>query len=145
MEPKESCKFAITITLLPRWYRDTATDQYDLSYLHVCKLVAGLTVKFTLIAELTNSFNVHYHGVVTMPNYGNCRKRFVDAFRRSKLFGFVNIKAVDNEEGWFDYIRKSIEATKEDLGRPPIINDDFNIFDNSFEGECYKQHLHDEQ
>lgn len=114
-EHPRSCKFAITITLKPMLFKNTATEQYDETYLPLHRLLKALCFEHTVVAELTKAFNVHYHGVVVMPDWGNCRKRFVDAFRKSRSFGYVCIKMIDDEQGWYDYIRKGIKGTRGDL------------------------------
>lgn len=122
-----SVEYAITITLKPKLYDHDAVNQYDLTYIEVYKKCKSMCNKLTLVAETTKAYNIHYHGIITFtlkPNV-NLMRMFTDAFRRDKLFGYVNIKPIDNDEKWKEYIRKTLKEFRVDLNRPPVLCDDF--------------------
>lgn len=130
----ESVRFAITVTLRPALYRYTSVEQYDMTSDELVKHLLSECIKVSLIAEHTKNFNIHYHGIVTMRHIinGSCQKRLVDSFRKSKHFGFVCIKQIEDEEGWIDYMSKELLETSSLLGRMPILIDNFdNILDKN--------------
>jgi len=131
-----SVKYAFTVTLLPKIYRYPAEKQYDLTYLHIMRILDGLSHAYTLIGELTRQSNLHYHGVIQYYNIkarDNLIKKWNDAFRGSQYVGHTMIKQMDNEKGWVDYIAKELPTTKEALNRPPILNDHFNYIISSMD------------
>lgn len=125
-----SVSYAFTVTLRSKLYADPAEVQYDKTYKEVLQILNAISSQFTLVAELTKAFNVHYHGVISwasIPKGVNLRKKFTDAFRPSKQIGYVNIKQIENDAGWNEYITKSLVETRDSLSRPPIVHDWFNI------------------
>lgn len=147
-----SFKYSFTVTLKPIMYKKVATDQYDATSQEVLTKLLGLSYmspdgKFdlTLVSELTKNYNIHYHGIIKMPLRNSkihCMKRFTDEFRNSKQLGFVNIKQIDDEPGWIDYISKDLHSTKIHVGRPPVIFDGLeSIKDEEF---AFTLHLHDQ-
>lgn len=129
-----STRYSATITLLPRLYKLNATVQYDKTlealYLH---LVTYFNCRFSAVAELTKNFNVHYHLTIEFIYKDltkiNVRKKFVDSFRKSDLFGFVDIRQIDDEPKWGQYISKSFKDFYKDTDRRPIIKDDLDYWD----------------
>jgi len=133
-DTKTSVLYAFTVTLKPKpYFLLMAEDQYDDTAMPLAEHLRAIGLKFTLVSELTKNFNIHYHGIITLPlgKDVNVRKKFVDSFRRSKLFGFVKIDQITNEEGWIDYIGKSLDEVYNAIHRRPIIKDDFEIFEIS--------------
>lgn len=140
--------YSFTVTLLPRLYKFDAKQQYDLTYSTVFRVVNSIyanSTKLTIVAELTKQFCIHYHGifnVITDKSEIRCRKLFVDSFRNHPLFGFVNIKLVDDEAGWLKYISKDLQQTKDLIGRPPVLRDDhyllgtFQVLDGMLSFDC---------
>lgn len=128
---KQSVRYSFTVTLKPRMYIDPSETQFDLTFSELRTILKSMNAKFTLIAELTKmGHNIHYHGTITFPlTSKNVVKRFIDVFRKTKHYGFVSIKQIDNEQGWIDYISKEFIETVREVERRPIINDDFNYFD----------------
>lgn len=123
---KESVKYSFTVTLQPKWFKFTATEQYDMTFTPLYQILSSLSARFGCIAELTKAFNIHYHGVITFNLDENNKlymKAFNDAFRKSLFFGFVNIKQITDEQGWINYLKKDLLDTKKLINRPPIIND----------------------
>lgn len=130
---QETVRYSYTITLKPRMYIDPAEIQFDLTFSELRTILRSLSVKFTLVAEVTKKgHNIHYHGTITLPmSRKNPIKRFIDAFRKTKHYGFVSIKQITEENGWKEYIKKELKETKEEIERRPVIEDDFNYFDNN--------------
>jgi hypothetical protein len=54
-------------------------------------------------------------------------KDFKDVFRGSKMFGFTQIRQIEDFGGWVEYIMKDLYITKDILNRPPIIVDEYDI------------------
>lgn len=126
--------YAFTVTLLPRLFQHPSEVQFDTTYLKLKDKLIELSDTFTLIAEHTKNMNIHYHGVIKFLTVRckNAIKYFKDHFRRDKLFGFVDIKIMDDEDGWRDYIKKEFKETLDVINRRPIIVDGFNFFLNGF-------------
>jgi len=127
-----SIKYCLTITLKPKMYLYESEIQYDRTYMYIvnrlnCAIGNG---KLTMIAELTKNSNIHYHSVIThsIKDGRYIGKIINDIFRRDEFVGFVNIKPLDNENGWIDYISKSFDQFYIDNDRRPIIIDQFNYF-----------------
>jgi hypothetical protein len=87
-----------------------------------------LSSRVCLIAEITKyNANIHYHGLIQfLVKSVDHIIDFHNLFRNSKLFGFKNIKQIEDEDGWITYISKDLEHTKKVLCRPPIVIDDFD-------------------
>lgn len=133
---QETVRYSATITLKPRMYQYKAEQQYDMTYPDLIKhLSCNGYSKMTVISELTKNYNIHYHLTITFPfdgtlykGFPNWQKKFVDSFRKSPVFGFVNIKQIEDELGWISYIGKSFKDFTDSTGRRPIIKDDFDYF-----------------
>jgi len=122
-------RYSFTVTLKPKCFLKPAEDQYDMSVKVLCQLLQTKVNCYTLVAELTKNANVHYHGIVNFKmGIRNINKYFQDMFRAHPVLGFVNIKVMDNEPGWVDYIKKDIKVTYESVGRRPIVHDGFDSF-----------------
>lgn len=130
---QQSVRYAATITLKPRMYQYKAEQQYDMTYPDLIKhLECNGFTEYTIIAELTKNYNIHYHMTITFKNIKlNNMKKFVDTFRKSQVFGFVNIKQIDDEPGWQEYISKQFEEFKQSTDRRPVIKDKFNYYDET--------------
>lgn len=129
----ESVRYSATVTLKPRLYQHRAEIQYDMTYPEIVKQLALTGIhKSVIVAELTKNFNIHYHLTITVLLHTGCNinvmKKFVDSFRKSPVFGFVNIKQIEDEKGWIEYISKSFNDFVFATNRRPIIKDDFNYW-----------------
>lgn len=132
----ESVRYSATITLKPRMYQYKAEQQYDMTYPDLIKhLLCNGVHKMTVISELTKNFNIHMHLTITVLIPKDCgksvniQKKFVDSFRKSPVFGFVNIKQIsEDENGWVEYISKDFQSFVDSTGRRPILKDDFDYF-----------------
>lgn len=128
-----SVKYAATITLQPKLYKYKPEEQYDKSYMHIAKQLMALGTKVDLVAELTKNYNIHYHLVIQFVNFkpkSNLMLMFHNAFRNDPIVGFVNIKQIEDEVKWLDYIMKDINITKETINRPPIILNEIHTKNN---------------
>lgn len=122
--------YAFTVTLKPELFKKFAEIQYDLTSGPLKEHLYTITPKFTVVAELTKNCNIHYHGVIYFLT-DRCKdaiKCFKDKFRNHKLFGFVDIKVIDDMEGWYEYISKELEHTNTILCRRPILFDSADIY-----------------
>lgn len=148
--------YAITITLHPSIRCNKTVEQYDTmkaiirDYITDCcyefwkknkPTVQFQAPKVTLVAELTKSQDIHYHGIVTLPLSMKIRdhKIFIrDIFRYKpkagplrndlkKYLGFIYVKEID-DNGWSQYLRKGFAEFEQSLDRKPILRDDHNIF-----------------
>lgn len=130
-----SVNYAYTITLKPQLYKQTPDKQYDATAEYVRDRLFTISSQLTLVAELTKSVNVHFHGVINFKLDNVCKKRydlkFANLFRNDPLIGFTNLRQIDNEIIWSNYISKSVEDTHLVLMRRPIIIDNFEIFNES--------------
>jgi hypothetical protein len=124
-QPKYSCDFALTITLKPQIYRETAEEQYRQTAYNVAKLFSKC--KLTLIAELTQSCNIHYHGIIAVPITisSQPRKYIFDQIRKYSKLGKTTVVQMTNYEGWSDYLSKDLQETSKTVY--PIIKDDYEI------------------
>lgn len=142
-----SVRFAFTVTLKPKHYLENPEVQYDRTIHSLYSIVTMLAKEITCIAELTKNGNIHYHGMITMPvQTQSCEIRFKNAFRKSKDFGFINFKQCNNDEGWAEYMSKNLTQTMKDIGRPPILKDQFRILDttilNRYHSQEWDKHIH---
>lgn len=106
-------------------YKDTIDIQYDKTYQDLMTLLRLISNKVTIVVELTKALNVHYHGLINL----NCsRIKFVNLFRKSKEFGFVNISELKDLNKVATYMEKDFLQTKKELGVPPIIMNQHNLY-----------------
>jgi len=125
--PYNSVKYAFTVTLQPQLYKSSIQDQYDNTYLELSKRLKCLASTVALIAECTPNKNIHYHGMIQFHvKTKDHILDFVDLFRKSKIFGYKNIKQIEDESGWLEYITKDVLHTRSILNRPPIILNEFD-------------------
>lgn len=106
-------------------YRFKAVVQYD-----KCLVLIHDKMKmfrYTLVCELTQQNNIHYHGLVELKDL-NERDDLLNRFRGSLVFGRMTCSQIINEKKWEDYLVKSINETSALLKRAPILQDDFNLF-----------------
>lgn len=132
----QSVMYAFTVTLKPVMFRRSIEEQYDSTYLELSTRLKSLPCKLTMICELTSNYNIHYHGIIVFITKSRSHEKdFKDLFRKSQIFGFTNIKQVDDFNGWVDYIKKDVTVSVKIINRPPVIIDEhdlFNVFDNPF-------------
>lgn len=121
-------RFAVTLTFRPPVFRYKAEDQHDRHHVDVCDVLRGLG-RFSLVAELTKSSNVHFHALLECDGSEVAvRKRVNDAVRRHPVIGFCCTKLCTDEPGWADYMSKEVSDYHEVMKRHPIIADGLDIF-----------------
>lgn len=128
-----SVDYAGTITLRPKLYTKEPEVQYDETYDYVRRKLSSLSTHFTLIAEVTKSYNIHYHIVIKFDledRKKDCMKEFHKCFRNDNLVGFVNIRQIDDMVKWTDYLKKDLCHTVNATNRRPVIWDMYDIFDS---------------
>lgn len=128
---------ALTITLKPSLYDRSWQQQLLISIDDIRE--AFKDDKMTCVAELTSNSNVHYHCLLSI-----CRANLgtqldpIKAYVKRKLkaphFGYFQMKAVTNYNGWVNYIKKaSLKLVVDDYNiyaEPEFI---FNDYDNTEE------------
>lgn len=129
---KYSQKYAITLTLHPKVRKYDAETQYSM-YAHEVVLYSLRKLfpqcKLLLVAELTKSFDLHFHGIFQFANpsrNANLMRRFRDALRNHPIIGFCCIKVIENDDVWQEYVYKDVANFKLDVGLNPVIVDDYN-------------------
>lgn len=127
-----SVDYAYTLTLRPKMYSKEPESQYDETYEYVRRKLSSLTQHYTLIAEITKSFNVHYHGVLKFELVPKmvCDKEFHRCFRNDTYIGYVNISQIKNDVTWKEYLKKDLVHTLNSLNRRPLIWDTYDWFDS---------------
>lgn len=132
-----SQKYAVTFTLHPKVRRFSAEEQYE-KYAHQVVSQYVSTVfpgcKMSLVAELTKSYDLHFHGIIQFNMSqlrANCNvpRWFREKFRNHPVIGFVCLKAMTEDSIWIEYISKALKEFKDDLNLNPVITDDYNLFD----------------
>lgn len=129
MSESFSVDYSFTITLRPKCFTHEPEIQYDDTNFHVRARLASISPHFTIVAEVTKAWNIHYHGIIkfVLKDKVDCAKRFHARFRNDNLVGFVNIKQITDYNGWCEYIVKDLQKTTESIGRRPIIRDDYGV------------------
>lgn len=127
---KYSVEYAFTLTLKPKIFAQEPEDQYDKTSAHASARLKTLSDQFTLIAELTKNYNIHYHGIIKFPlSKKDLMKEFYKCFRTDLIIGFVNIRQIDDMPKWTEYISKDLDRTCKAINRRPLIYDNLCIFD----------------
>lgn len=122
-------KYEITLTLRPYIYKEVPQHQFKIAVKMLEEILPLYQV--SLVAELTQENNVHFHGIIELSDLIE-RNKFLNRFRRfHKLFGKKTVNQVKFEDSYIKYMKKDIENTK--LIIPdPIVRDSFGIFGNLF-------------
>lgn len=127
-------RFAITVTLHKKCFDMPAEWQFDHYTDAVKDMFSVFKFKYTMVTELTQASNIHYHALVEAPNYCEdvLRKKLNDYTRKNKTIGFICVKQVTDEPGWVDYIVKDLSKTYRLISRDPLIRDDLRVCDDHF-------------
>jgi hypothetical protein len=119
---------AITITLKPNNYIHDSVIQQGRLELEILKLRKDKSLKLSLICELTQSSNIHCHGIIQVIKKDINKSDIYNlnnTFRRLEYIGFVCIKPITTLDDWLKYCTK--DTPNKDI-RYPIIVDDFEVF-----------------
>lgn len=121
-----SCDLAFTITLKPSEYRRTYEDQYKGSCYLLTSIFNAGGCKYTMVAELTKQYNIHYHGIIKIPTERgkDSIKWFFDRLRLLSFIGRSECEQVKNYEKWTTYIMKDVDR---DIDVLTVIKDDYNL------------------
>jgi len=111
----------MTFTLSPKICKVTAMCQYDSTICEIRTLLKKHLGPHTLVTELTEIGNVHYHAV------GYIKDKFakislIDAFKKKRAFGFLKVtpQPLYNEEHLnrtLDYLIKELPETSKIVRR----------------------------
>jgi len=114
--------YSVTFTLLSKCYVDPAEKQWENTAEELLRMLSH-TQHSTIVTELTQSFNIHYHATIELPLQEGfyAPKLLSDLFRKHKYFGNLYIKQIDDIEGWMTYIFKAVPETWMRIHRPPIL------------------------
>lgn len=124
--------YEITLTLHPGFVRRrTALDQHQVAkecLLTLFKTPGSSFEKVSLIAELTQVNNVHYHGIIFLQDHCH-RDKVINRIRaRDAILGRrFTITQLVNYPTWCEYMNKSTKVTRDIIG-DPIVVDDFNVY-----------------
>jgi len=106
-------------------YKLDIDKQFDETKNDIVMSLRSVSNKYTLVTELTKSFNIHYHGLIELQG---SKRSFVNLFRNEKKIGFVQCNPLYDEEKVATYLSKDLEFNQNELQRRVIINDDYNLF-----------------
>jgi len=117
--------YACTFTLRPNMYRHSLKKQYDL----LKSAVESVPFYLSLVCELTNSGNIHAHGIikeVAKTVQGSFKQYILEYFRGNKVIGYICLKPITDKDKWVKYCLKNYYQTKVDLYFAPtvMINED---------------------
>jgi len=122
-------KYEVTLTLKPGLYAKVPQDQHDFCHTFLLRLCKQYGM--SLICELTNDNNCHYHGIVDLRDLTH-RGEFIDAFRKvSKIFGRKTVNQVLYENSYIQYMLKDVPKTKLFV-LDPIVFDGMLVFTDAF-------------
>jgi len=121
--------YELTLTLRPCLYKKTPDLQFHVT---VCLLYELLEeYQYSMIAELTQEHNVHYHGIIELKD-SKAKNLLLNKFRPyNMVFGKKSCRPIDFEETWKKYLLKDYEKTKLIL-KFPIITDRLGVFVSLF-------------
>lgn len=131
MPPVWSYDIAVTVTLPERYKRMSAELQLEHTKTSLLECFDNMEV--SLVAELTQNYDIHYHGICRVPiervKHGHVLRYVKDRLRK---FGFVCVKQVEDYPGWVEYLKKDIRTTIKEHRIYPIVKDDYDILERLF-------------
>lgn len=128
-----SVMFAITITG-SKWIKQFVLEKQNQLMIAEIKqrLEEKKSLQLSLVCELTQSGDVHYHGfaqirldpkIKKLPKY-----QIVDCLRAMKCCGFNCVKLVEDYYGWLAYCEKD-KQTSIDCNLPHVVIDQLGIWE----------------
>lgn len=122
--------YEITLTLRPQMYRHDSKVQYEQTKALLDDVFNRGSLKdpsrCSIIAELTQEDNIHYHGIVDLKDF-QARHRLIERIRRhNKVFGKKTLSQIVNYPTWVAYINKAKTVTRGIIG-DPVVYDDHNV------------------
>lgn len=123
--------YVITLTLRPTMYKHKASEQNRICVALMNKIFRKDQIKdqyhLSLVAELTNECNIHYHGIIELKDL-KAKAKLCDRMREyNTTFGKKDISQLMNHAKWVEYINKAKDDTRNVIGTNPIIYDDHNV------------------
>lgn len=118
--------YEFTATLRPIWYKKSPEQQYDL----VRKVFDKHLMPFdiTAVVELTSVYNIHIHCALRLSPQEY--RKFTDVLRIpnvNALFGRSQLKQVQYDKSYYDYMKKDIVKTMKVIDRMPILADKLQV------------------
>lgn len=137
--------YFVTITMNPRWFKQTPEDQYDILKNELTRELKYIKEHKTLVFELTKAFNIHAHGMF----YLRRRRELHDLFRGNKVVGFIKVEQPNNYELCMNYIFKNVIDFYKDISlkHPVIWNEtmhEYRLHDGMPQIKSTKDSLKDE-
>lgn len=128
-EVKWSASFALTLTLNPKLYTLEPVIQRNLLQGILNTLSQDGSMKLTMFAELTQSQNIHAHGLVQVKLNGNKTVAFIFASltRKYKDLGHWCIKPITDHDIWYKYCVKEQQQFLDNVGETSLLIDDLNL------------------
>lgn len=126
-KPKEepSNMIEVTVTLKPFLYAHNPNVQMKMTKDLLKKCFGKYSV--SIVAELTNEYNIHYHCMVDMKTHKEPLFYLHNKIRPHKQFGRRTVQRVQYYESYIKYMNKDIKKTNEILSQSAIVKDDLNI------------------
>lgn len=119
------CRQHVVFTLKPELYKRRARTQYMQTMEHLEDILDIYCDSYIVVAELTESSNVHYHCLLEF-NKGmpESKHKMIDLFKLSHKFGSVwfNKKIIPNKAEWcrtYVYITKEVDVTSKVINNNP--------------------------
>lgn len=134
------CKQHVVFTLKPELYKKRARTQYMLTMEHLEDILDIYCDSYIVVAELTESSNVHYHCLLefnkAMPE---SKYKMIDLLKLSHKFGSVwmNKKIIPNKTEW---VRTYVYITKEVVKTSKVINTNPKYDELPMIKQCIVQH-----
>lgn len=124
-------KHEITLTLRPLLYTRTAKEQFEMVTPLIRVALHGY--KYSMVAELTKEFNIHYHGIIDI--HGPIQKNaLLNKLRPlNRFLGRKRCEAVRFEESYENYIKSDLKETQQ-IVADPVVKDDYKIFNKDIFG-----------
>lgn len=118
-------KYEMCITIKPTLYQFKPYKQFEMTQDLLFEIFAQF--KATIIAELTQEHNVHYHIMVELKDLIH-KDLLLNRFRPyTKIFGRKSCTQVMFEDSYRAYIKKCYDETALILKRCPMVRDSFGV------------------
>lgn len=124
-------RYECTLTLVPSFTRTrSGRDQFLVASKELLEVLSEHyeqnTQSASFIAELHQSNDVHFHGIIELRDHKE-RDRFINRLRRRRIFGRRTITQLINYPAYCEYMNKSVRITRDIIG-DPIVRDDFGVY-----------------
>lgn len=104
--------YFLTITLKPYLYKFGSITQFELTQLTVANLLYKATKDFIMVAEHTQSGNIHYHIVLAFSSSLQ-RILLVNTLKKNRMIGFIKLDPQPVREALkvMEYMTKDLYTT----------------------------------